>query len=362
MVDTLTAIIKDITKMAPSTRYQGSKRRMLPWLYDNVKDLPFQTALDGFGGTASVSYLFKLMGKSVTFNDVLLSNYQTGVAIIENDSVKLEQSDIDFLVRDNGFNYPHFIQETFKDVYYIDSENEWLDMIAFNIKMLSEFYSDRVLTFKNALAYHALFQACLCKRPFNLFHRKNLHLRLGEVERSFGNKTTWDSDFASLFSRFAYEVSERVFYNSKQNKAICKDIATTDDVSFDLVYLDPPYTRIGEKRPKDYRSLYHFLEGIVEYDNWASMINWSKVNRSLLEKNTSWEQNSPEVNFELLFKKFSNSIIVVSYGRPGNPSIQRITDLLRSVKSTVDVVEKGYAYSLNRRNHSGMYEALIVGR
>ena len=92
------------------------------------------------------------------------------------------------------------------------------------------------------------------------------------------------------------------------------------------------------------------------------MINWAKANRSLLEKDSSWEQNSPEINFEFLFKKLSKSIIVVSYGRPGNPSIERIADLLRSVKSTVDVVERGYAYSLNRRNHSGMYEVLIVGK
>ena len=68
------------------------------------------------------------------------------------------------------------------------------------------------------------------------------------------------------------------------------------------------------------------------------------------------------MSFELLFKKFSNSIIVVSYGRPGIPSIERITELFRCVKSTVDIVEKGYAYSLNRKNHTGMCEVLIIGR
>ena len=98
---------------------------------------------------------------------------------------------------------------------------------------------------------------------------------------------------------------------------------------------------------------------MVEYDNWASMINWSKANRGLLEKNTNWEQNSPEVSFELLFKKSSNSIIVVSYGRPGSPSIERITELLRCVKSTVDIVEKGYAYSLNRKITLGCVKYLL---
>ena len=60
-------MIDNRIKSAPSTRYQGSKRRILPWLCKNIKDLEFDTVLDGFGGTGSVSYLFKLMGKQVTF-------------------------------------------------------------------------------------------------------------------------------------------------------------------------------------------------------------------------------------------------------------------------------------------------------
>ncbi len=43
----------------PKTRYYGSKRRLLDWIYHALKDLPFNSVLDGFGGTASVSLLFK---------------------------------------------------------------------------------------------------------------------------------------------------------------------------------------------------------------------------------------------------------------------------------------------------------------
>ena len=37
----------DFTKF-PTTRYQGSKRKILPWIYKNLKDLEFDTALDAF--------------------------------------------------------------------------------------------------------------------------------------------------------------------------------------------------------------------------------------------------------------------------------------------------------------------------
>ena len=129
-----------------------------------------------------------------------------------------------------------------------------------------------------------------------------------------------------------------------------------------MVYLDPPYTRASGSRPKDYRSLYHFLEGIVDYDNWAPRIDWSKANKCFIEQRSKWEQNSLEENFIRLFEKFRDSIIVISYGHPGTPHITRIVQLLKRFKSEVSVIEKEYAYKLNRRNHSGMYEVLVIGK
>jgi adenine-specific DNA methylase len=73
----------------PSTRYQGSKRKIILWIHDLLSTLEFDTALDLFGGTATVSYLLKMMGKAVTYNDCLRFNYLIGLALIENDEVML---------------------------------------------------------------------------------------------------------------------------------------------------------------------------------------------------------------------------------------------------------------------------------
>ena len=354
--------LNNLHKLVPSTRYQGSKRRILPWLHKKLKNLEFKTVLDGFGGTASVSYLFKLMQKKVTFNDALLSNFQTGIAVIENDSVKLNESDFEFLLHENGFEYPSFLQETFKDIYYLDAENKWLDIVIFNIDMLSQNYEGEILKKKKALAFHILFQACLSKRPFNLFHRKNLNLRLANVKRSFGNKTTWDTDFNTLFLRFHNEISQKIFSNGLRNEAICTDIMKMRNKNFDLVYLDPPYTRPGEKSPKDYHSLYHFLEGLVDYNNWRHRIDWKTRNRRLTKENNEWDNNSLEENFEHLFKKFQDSIIVISYGEPGNPSIQKIKELLLQYKSKARVMKTKYKYKLNHKNGDKMCEVLIIGK
>ena len=34
----------------PKTRYQGSKLKILGWIWENIKDLKFNSALDAFGG------------------------------------------------------------------------------------------------------------------------------------------------------------------------------------------------------------------------------------------------------------------------------------------------------------------------
>jgi adenine-specific DNA-methyltransferase len=62
------------------------------------------------------------------------------------------------------------------------------------------------------------------KRPFNLFHRKNLYLRFANVERSFGNKASWDTPFPVLFRKFVNEVNALVYDNGLDNRALNRDI------------------------------------------------------------------------------------------------------------------------------------------
>lgn len=45
----------------PSTRYQGSKYKIIDWIDYYTKDLQFDSVLDAFGGTGCVGYMFKKM-------------------------------------------------------------------------------------------------------------------------------------------------------------------------------------------------------------------------------------------------------------------------------------------------------------
>ena len=183
----------------PTTRYQGSKRKILPWIYENLKELRFNTVLDGCGGSASVSYLFKKMNKSVTYNDNLRFNHIIGKALIQNHTIKFTDEDIKNLFN-TGLNTPDLINKVFKGVYYLENENRWLDEIGFGILHMNHYTGD-VLDYKKSIAYYALFQACLTKRPFNLFHRNNLSIRTTDVKRNYGNKTRFCRNFYKLCKR-----------------------------------------------------------------------------------------------------------------------------------------------------------------
>ncbi|MDE5876175.1 MAG: DNA adenine methylase, partial [Muribaculaceae bacterium] len=151
----------------PSTRYQGSKAKFVDWIWHELSDIPFQTVLDAFGGTGSVAYKLKDEGKTVTYNDILPFNSIIGKAIIENTSVVLNNSDVEFILTEHPeIQYPTFIADNFQDIYYTEEENHWLDVVRYNISLLQNEY-------KRAIAWFALFQSCIIKRPYNLFHRKN---------------------------------------------------------------------------------------------------------------------------------------------------------------------------------------------
>mgnify|MGYP001584703099 CR=1 FL=1 len=337
----------------PSTRYQGSKLKIVDWIWENIKYLQFHTALDAFGGTGSVAYKLKQKGKQVVYNDILKFNWLIGLALIENDSEVLISEEIDFLfAKHPEIEYPSFVYNTFKDIYFSDEENQWIDIVATNISQLENIY-------KRALAYYALFQSCIIKRPFNLFHRKNLYLRFSDVDRNFGNKTTWDTPFEIHFRKFIAEANKAVFSNVFQNKALNLD-AFNIEGDFDLVYIDTPYISkagIGV----DYFEFYHFIEGLVGYSEWGKKIDYQTKHRRLKREPNPWiNKNQIYAAFERLIEKFADSIIVVSYRSDGIPSIDELVNLLKKYKSSVEEIKrKSYKYVLSN-NHSE--EVLLIGK
>lgn len=337
----------------PSTRYQGSKYKILTWIDYSTKDLDFDTVLDAFGGTGCVGYMYKKNGKQVFYNDSLRFNHYVGLALIENKSVTLTSEDLDFILKKRPtIQYPSFIYDTFHDIYFTDEENKWLDVIITNIRNIEDKY-------KQALSYYALFQSCIIKRPYNLFHRKNLYIRTAEVGRSFGNKKTWDTPFEEHFLKFVAEANNAVFDNGKENTAFHSDILDLIIPKIDLVYIDTPYIS-AKGSCVNYFDFYHFLEGIVFYDEWAQRLDENSKHKKLKNGKNEWCNKSEIHNaFERLFDTFKDSILVVSYRDDGTPGIPELVQMLEKRGKSVEVKKLDYKYVLSVGNSK---EVLIIAK
>lgn len=337
--------ISNDKKKFPNTRYQGSKYKIADWIWENIKDLEFNSAIDLFGGTGVISYELKKHNKKVIYNDILKFNSIIGTALIENNNVKLLDEDINYiLTKHNDVIYKTTIQDNFKDIFYLDEENKWLDMVCANINNIENKY-------KKSIAYFALFQACLSKRPYNLFHRANLYMRTQEVKRSFGNKNTWDKPFEEHFKKFVEEANNCLI-DINGCKSINCDALEIDinKYKFDMVYIDTPYINMRGVGT-DYLDFYHFLEGIVNYDEWDKLILHKYKHKPIKGKGENkWTKKKFILDeFNKLFEKYKDKILVISYRGDGIPNEEEIKYLLLKYKKNIrEIKAKDYKYALSK--------------
>ena len=335
----------------PSTRYQGSKRQLAEWIWENVAHLPFESVLDVFGGTSVVSHLFKNAGKRVIYNDYLIFNQTIAHALIENTGEIVPSKVLDeLLLTSSEISAPTFIQDTFGNIYFTDDENRWLDQISHTIRQSS------LSQFQKSIVWFGLFQACIAKRPYNLFHRANLYMRTAKLARSFGNKTTWDTPFETHMRAFIKEANAAVFDNGRHNQALHLDALETPQ-GLDLVYLDPPYLN-AKGVGVNYRDFYHFLEGLMLGEAWHNAIDYGSKHRRLIPQKSPWDSPSTIVkSFQQVIDYHAQSILVISYRDDGFPSVDDLIRVLKQHKKRVQVhtLPKKYVLS-NRESH----EVLLV--
>jgi DNA adenine methylase/adenine-specific DNA-methyltransferase len=145
----------------PQFRIMGNKFRLLPWISSVLEKLNYSTALDAFSGSGCVGYLMKSLGKSVTSNDFLNFSYQIANALIANPNQKISDNDLEELLAHNR-KRSHFILKTFRDIFFSDSDNDFLDNTWANLGKISG-------DFKRSLVIAALCRSCIKKQPRGVF-------------------------------------------------------------------------------------------------------------------------------------------------------------------------------------------------
>jgi len=341
----------------PVTRYYGSKRKLIDKIWEalEVNHIEFNSVLDLFGGTGIVSYYMAHKGKKVIYNDILSFNCQIAKALLQSPrGIFTEKEALTLLQKRDDHQYQHYVSDYFRDIYYLDEENELIDTVIQNIPLLP--------MEKQSSAYYLLFQSCMIKRPFNIFHRKNLNLRTNFTEAKFGNKVTWEQKFEDLFAQFAKELNTFQFEQLPQ----C-DIINTSALNCrqhaDLVYIDTPYFTKDSGSSITYHNRYHFLEGLMHYEHIPELIDKHKVNKELSSgKCSEFETRSLfKKNLDTLIALHQDSVIALSYTTEGYPPVEDIEAIIHRYKPTIQRCYLGkHGFALNR-NNADRQEILIIG-
>ena len=331
----------------PPTRYMGSKSKLLEQIWAVASQFKFDTVVDLFSGSGIVGYMFKAKGKTVISNDYMAMSATFTKAMIENNDVILSLEEArELLVPKKESD--HFVSETFKGLYFSDLDNALIDTLRMNIASIKEPY-------KHAIAMSALIRACIKKRPRGIFTYTG--------ERYNDGRKDLKKSLEQQFLEAVTAVNKAVFDNGKENKSRHGDAMELRMEHPDLVYIDPPY--YSPLSDNEYVRRYHFVEGLAR--DWQGVeIQQNTLTKKFKSYPTPFSTKKGATDaFDQLFKKFSKSILIVSYSSNSQPTQDEMAALLTKYKEHIEVFPVDYIYSFGNQktaktNRNRVQEYLFV--
>ena len=332
----------------PKTRFMGSKRKLLREIWQVASRFDFDSAIDLFSGSGIVGYLFKSMGKAVTSNDYMAMSAVFSKAMIENNAVTLSDAEIKSLLH-TPKKIDSFVSDTFKGLFFSDQDNATIDVIRTNIARLRNPY-------KIAIAKSALIRACSKKRARGLFTYVG--------DRYDDGRKDLKLPMAEQFIECVKAVNGSVFDNGKTNRSVWGNALDLTEVAADLVYMDPPY--YTPKSDNEYVRRYHFLEGLARDWNDVQIQTDTKTKKFRSYPTPFATRDGVVDAFTALFKRYANSIIIVSYSSNSLPTKDEMVSLMSKYKNHVDVVPIDYRYNFGNRSdgcvkRQNVKEYLFIG-
>lgn len=335
-------------KKFPSTRFMGSKEKLLGYIWGVASQFNFDSVLDLFSGSGAVSYMFKSQNKQVLTNDYMAFSSNITKALVENNHVSLNEEDLEIILNEETSS-DNFVYETFKDLYFHDEDNKFIDMVRANLCKLESHT-------KKSLVLAALVRACMKRRPRGIFTYTGHRYDDGRRDLTLSLK--------EQFMEAVEVINDAVFDNQKKNIALNEDALEVKQRA-DLVYIDPPY--YSPLSDNEYVRRYHFVEGLVK--DWKDVeMQWHTKTKKFKSYPTPFSSRSGAFEaFDKLFKQHQKSILIVSYSSNSLPTKEDMLAIMAKYKKNVDVVSVDHKYSFGNQGHkvgnnkNSVEEYLFVG-
>ena len=332
----------------PPTRFMGSKSKLLSEIWSVASQFNVNTVVDLFSGSGIVGYMFKAQGKAVISNDYMAMSATFTKAMVENNTVTLPLEEAERLLVSHKES-DHFVATKFQGLYYTDEENDLIDTLRTNIAAIRDPY-------KHAIAMTALIRACTKKRPRGIFTYTG--------HRYDDGRKDLQKSLAEQFLDAVEAVNSAVFDNGKVNRSKHGDAMDLRVEQADLVYIDPPY--YSPLSDNEYVRRYHFVEGLAR--DWKGVeIQEHTQTKKFKSYPTPFSTRKGAADaFDKLFKKFANSILIVSYSSNSLPTQDEMVAIMAKYKQHVEVIPIDYKYSFGNQNEAkthrnSVQEYLFVG-
>jgi len=331
----------------PSTRFMGSKQKLLNKIWEVSSRFDFNKAFDLFSGSGIVGYMYKAQGKEVLSNDYMHMSATFTKAMVENKNTVLTSEEVANLLYE-GINIDKYVSESFKDLYFSDEDNLTIDILRTNINALQDEY-------KKAIALSALIRACIKKRPRGVFTYTGYKYDDGRLDLQ---KT-----IKQHFIEAVKLINKAVFDNGMNNIAMCADALSIKSNECAIVYIDPPY--YSPLSDNEYVRRYHFVEGIARDWKGVEMQNNTKTKKFKSYPTPFSSLEGTKMAFETIYKNFPNSVFIVSYSSNCLPNKEEMISLLSKYRKYVDVYPVDYTYSFGNQkkadiNRNRVQEYLFV--
>jgi len=296
-------------------RYIGSKGKIVYQIEDLINSLELNkenyTFFDAFSGTGIVGNYFKDQYKIIS-NDILYSSYVMAQAKLNTPDMKfknLKVNPFDYFNDVNnqlkGFIYSNYSLGGSERMYFSEENAARIDFIRTAIE---KWYKDEKIDSKE---YYYLIAS--------LLESVSKVANVAGVYGAYLKK--WDPRAVKpmMFIPVEMDKKESLFENEVYNEKIEELI---NDVSGDILYLDPPYTK------NQYSVQYHMLETITLYDAPEIKGKTGARDTSKLTSDFS-KRGEVHVAFEKIIARAKFKHIIMSYSSDGIMSKEYIESVLK---------------------------------
>ena len=319
----------------PATRFVGSKQNLLADIWRAAAPFNPSRSSSTYSAAAGAVWLcgvFKAQGAEVYSNDYMAFAATFSKAMVENNTVTLDDGDVEVLCRHNP-DSDGFVSRTFSELYFSDSDNRFIDDVRANIKVLG-------CEFKTAVAKAALVRACMKKRARGIFTYTGHRYDDGRRDQKL--------NLREQFVEAVTKINAAVFDNGRPNRAIHSD-AMDCHVKSDLVYIDPPY--FSPLSDNEYVRRYHFVEGLVRDWRGVELQNHTKTRKFKSYATPFRTEHGTRDALDCLFRTHREAVLMVSYSSNSLPTKEAITSVLAQYKDHVEVVALDHRYSFGNQPH-----------